>query len=81
MKKLIKYLPLVIAVCAIADTQFEMLKGIGMNEALINWIKLLGLLLTIFLPSIKEMFNDGLSLRNTDPKNPNRPSTRPKPRL
>jgi hypothetical protein len=78
MKKLIKYLPLVIAVCAIADTQFEMLKGIGMNETLINWIKLLGLLLTIFLPSIKEMFNDGLSLRNTDPINPNRPTTRPK---
>jgi hypothetical protein len=78
MKKLIKYLPLVIALCAIADTQFEMLKGIGMNEALINWIKLLGLLLSIFLPSIKEMFNDGLSLRNTDPVKPKVPPTKPR---
>jgi hypothetical protein len=78
MKKLIKYLPLVIAVCAIADTQFEMLKGIGMNEALINWIKLLGLLLSIFLPSIKEMFNDGLSLRNTDPMKPINPNKPPR---
>jgi hypothetical protein len=77
MKKLIKYLPLVIAVCAIADTQFEMLKGIGMNEALINWIKLLGLLLSIFLPSIKEMFNDGLSLRNTNPTKPTAPNKKP----
>jgi hypothetical protein len=77
MKKLIKYLPLVIAVCAIADTQFEMLKGIGMNETLINWIKLFGLLLSIFLPSIKEMFNDGLSLRNTDPVKPTAPHKKP----
>jgi hypothetical protein len=77
MKKLIKYLPLVIAVCAIADTKFEMLKGIGMNETLINWIKLLGLLLTIFLPSIKEMFNDGLSLRNTNPTKPTAPNKKP----
>jgi hypothetical protein len=77
MKKLIKYLPLVISVCAIADTKFEILKGIGMNETLINWIKLLGLLLSIFLPSIKEMFNDGLSLRNTDPVNPVKPHKKP----
>lgn len=77
MKKLIKYLPLIIAVCAIADTQFEMLKSIGMNEVLINWIKLLGLLLSVFLPSIKEIFNDGLSLRNTDPKPTKVPPTRP----
>ena len=77
MKKLIKYLPLIIAVCAIADTRFEVLKGIGMNEVLINWIKLLGLLLSVFLPSIKEMFNDGLSLRNTDPTKPVAPNKKP----
>ena len=77
MKKLIKFLPLIIAICAIADTRFEVLKGIGMNEVLINWIKLLGLLLSVFLPSIKEMFNDGLSLRNTDPTKPVAPNKKP----
>jgi hypothetical protein len=54
-----------------------MLKGIGMNEALINWIKLFGLLLSIFLPSIKEMFSDGLSLRNTNPTKPTAPNKKP----
>lgn len=80
MNKLIKFLPLIIAICAIADTQFEVLKDVGMNPTLINYIKLFGLLLSVFLPSIKEAFS-GMSLRNTDPINPNRPSTRPKPRL
>lgn len=58
MKKLVKILPLVIAICAIADTQAEVLKGIGLSDYTVNIVKLIGLLLTIFLPSIKELFID-----------------------
>lgn len=76
MKKLIKYAPLIIAICAIADTQFELLKDLGLNATLINSIKLFGLLLSVFLPSITETFSS-LSKRNTDPKNPNRPTIKP----
>jgi hypothetical protein len=58
MKKFIKYLPLVIALCAIADTQFELLVSIGLKENLVNYIKLLGLILTAFLPSLIEVKNE-----------------------
>lgn len=73
MNKLIKFLPLVVALTAIADTQFEMLVSIGLNETLVNWIKLLGLLLAIFMPSIQELWKDEeprLKSDNTDPLNP-----------
>lgn len=66
MKNYTKYLPIVIALCALADTQFEMLKSIGLNEVLINWIKLFGLLLSVFLPSIQEAFPN-VQKRNTSP--------------
>lgn len=75
MKNYTKYLPIVIALCALADTQFEMLKSIGLNEVLINWIKLLGLLLSVFLPSIQEAFPN-LQKRNTSPVNPKVPPTK-----
>ena len=58
MKKIIKYLPIVIAVCAIADTQFDLLVSIGLKENLVNYIKLLGLILTAFLPSLIEVKNE-----------------------
>lgn len=54
MKQIIKYLPLVIALTAIADTHFEVLVIIGLKENLVNYIKLLGLILTSFLPSLQE---------------------------
>jgi hypothetical protein len=73
MRNYIKFLPIVIALCALADTQFEMLKGIGLSEVLINWIKFLGLVLSVFLPSIQELFNDEIRLKNTNPVNPKVP--------
>lgn len=73
MRNYIKFLPIVIALCALADTQFEMLKGIGLSEVLINWIKFLGLVLSVFLPSIQELFNDEVRLKTLDPKNPKVP--------
>lgn len=76
MKKLIKYAPLIIAICAIADTQFELLKDLGLNATLINSIKLFGLLLSVFLPSITETFSS-LSKRNTDPTKPVAPNKKP----
>jgi hypothetical protein len=76
MRNYIKFLPIVIALCALADTQFEMLKGIGLSEVLINWIKFLGLVLSVFLPSIQELFNEEVRLKNTDPKNPKVPPTK-----
>jgi len=56
MQKITKYLPLVIALSAIADTQFDLLLNIGLDANLINYIKLLGLILTVFLPSINDLF-------------------------
>jgi hypothetical protein len=58
MQKITKYLPLVIALCAIADTQFDLLLSIGLDATLINYIKLLGLILAIFLPSIDSLFEE-----------------------
>jgi hypothetical protein len=77
MRNYIKFLPIVIALCALADTQFEMLKGIGLSEVLINWIKFLGLVLSVFLPSIQELFNDEVRLKNTDPVPTTTPNKKP----
>lgn len=75
---LMKFLPIVVALTAIADTQFEMLVSIGLNETLVNWVKLFGLLLAIFTPSIQELWKeDEPTLRNTDPVNPKTPKTKP----
>jgi hypothetical protein len=46
---------LVIALTAIADTQMEVLKGIGLNSVIINYIKLFGLIISVFLPSINSL--------------------------
>ena len=68
MKNIIKYLPLVISVCAIADTQFDLLIQLGLTATAIAWIKLLGLLTALFLPSVKETFNlSARELENSDP--------------
>jgi hypothetical protein len=79
MKKLIKLLPLIIALTAIADTQMEVLKGIGMNEVLINYIKLFGLIISVFLPSINNLFKENIMAkgRNLDPKPKPVPPTKP----
>jgi hypothetical protein len=72
MKKIIeKYLPIVIAVTAIADTKFDLLLQIGLTEPVIGIIKLIGLVAAVFLPAVSiEKFK----LDNTDPQNPNKPS-------
>ena len=79
MKKLIKLLPLIIALTAIADTQMQVLKGIGMNEVLINYIKLIGLIISVFLPSINELLKNQVmpGTRNTSPLPPKTPPTKP----
>lgn len=79
MKKIIKFLPLIIALCAIADTQMEVLKGIGMSEMLISYIKLFGLIISIFLPSINNLFKSETmpGTRNLDPKPKQVPPTKP----
>ncbi len=79
MKKLIKLLPLIIALTAIADTQMQVLKGIGMNEVLINYIKLIGLIISVFLPSINELLKNETmpGTRNTNPTKPTAPVKKP----
>jgi hypothetical protein len=71
MKKLlIKYAPILIALTALADTQMELLSSIGLSDSAIAWIKLLGLLLALFLPSVKESFKTmakDAELDNSDP--------------
>ena len=75
--KLLKYAPLFMALTALADTQFDLLLQIGLTETSIAWIKLLGLLTALFLPSVKEVFNlSARELENTDPQNPNYPKTK-----
>ena len=56
MKTLKKLLPILIALTAIADTHFELLKSVGLSEAAINLIKLIGLGLTLFLPEVQTSF-------------------------
>jgi hypothetical protein len=70
MKKLsIKYAPILIALTALADTQMELLSSIGLSDSAIAWIKLLGLLLALFLPSVKETFKTiAKEADNTDPQ-------------
>jgi hypothetical protein len=79
MKKIVKFLPLVIALTAIADTQMEVLKGIGLNYATINWIKLFGLIISVFLPSINELLKNQVmpGTRNTSPTPKPKPVAKP----
>ena len=58
MQKISKYLPLFIAVCAIADTSFDVLVGIGLSPVLINYIKLVGLLTSVLLPTLENLLNE-----------------------
>jgi hypothetical protein len=65
---LIKYAPILIALTALADTQMELLSSIGLSDSAIAWIKLSGLLLALFLPSVKESFKPmKRELENSDP--------------
>lgn len=72
---LLKYAPLFIALTALADTQFDLLIQIGLTETAIGWIKLLGLLTALFLPSVKEVFMQR-EADNLDPQNPKVPTTK-----
>lgn len=70
-QQLLKYAPLFIALTALADTQFDLLIQLGLTATAIAWIKLLGLLTALFLPSVKESFKSNLMSReldNTDPQ-------------
>lgn len=71
MKKevLLKVIGIVIALSALADTHFELLKSIGFSIVLINWIKFLGLVLALLLPSVslKNFSRVGLGGSNPPP--------------
>ena len=75
MKKIVKFLPLVIALTAIADTQMEVLKGIGLNSVIINYIKLFGLIISVFLPSINNLFKENIMAKGRNLT----PTPKPKP--
>lgn len=78
---LLKYAPLFIALTALADTQFDLLIQIGLTETAIGWIKLLGLLTALFLPSVSKKVNsmarefnpENQTFENSDPFNTNIP--------
>lgn len=72
---LIKYLPIIIGITALADTQMQLLSDIGLTDVAIAWIKLLGLLIALFLPSVKEVFMQR-EADNLDPIRPGGPKTR-----
>lgn len=74
---LLKYAPLFIALTALADTQFDLLIQIGLTATAIGWIKLLGLLTALFLPSVSKSFKREIApntFDNSDPINPNYPT-------
>ena len=54
---LIKYLPIIIGLTALADTQMQLLSDIGLSDTTIAWIKLTGLLLALYLPSVSKKVN------------------------
>jgi hypothetical protein len=71
---LIKYLPIIIGLTALADTQMQLLSDIGLSDTAIAWIKLTGLLLALYLPSVSKKVN--MMVReadNSDPINTNIP--------
>lgn len=81
MEKLKKFIPILIGITAIADTHFELLKSVGFSESEINLIKLIGLVLTLFLPEVQKIFKSELPEKrqnfandNTDPQNPKVPN-------
>ena len=49
---LLKIVGVLIALSALADTQLELLKSIGLSDGIINGLKLLGLIIALFLPSV-----------------------------
>ena len=79
---LIKYLPIIIGITALADTQMQLLSDIGLTDVAIAWIKLLGLLIALFLPSVKDSFSkreinpENQNPSNSDPIRPGGPKTR-----
>ena len=72
---LIKYLPIIIGITALADTQMQLLSDIGLTDKAIAWIKLVGLLLALYLPSVSKKVNMmAREADNSDPQNPNYPT-------
>ena len=67
---LLKYAPLFIALTALADTQFDLLIQIGLTETAIGWIKLLGLLTALFLPSVSKSFKREIAPNTFDNSDP-----------
>ena len=54
---LLKAIGIFIALSALADTHFELLKSLGFDLITINWIKLVGLVSALLLPSISKTTN------------------------
>lgn len=55
-KLLLKLMPLLVVLTAFADTQLDVLKGIGLSEKSIMWIRFLGLVLAACMPKMQDFF-------------------------
>ena len=53
---LLKYAPIIIGITALADRKFDLLIQIGLTKETIGLIELAGLILALFLPSLKDSF-------------------------
>lgn len=73
-KTFLKWLPILIGITALADTQFDLLISIGVPKNYIDIIDFLGLVLALFTPSIQNNFSNRQSFDNTDPQNPKVPN-------
>ena len=79
MKKLLlKYSPIIIGITALADRKFDLLIQIGLTKETIGLIELAGLILALFLPSLKDSFSKREiapdTFDNSNPQNPVKPT-------
>jgi hypothetical protein len=49
---IMKILGVLIALSALADTHFELLKSVGIPQNIVDWLKLVGLIIALVLPSL-----------------------------
>jgi len=58
-KNLMKVLSALIVIGAFADTNFNLLQDLGLSVFLINTVKIIGLVVVSFMPSISLFSKDG----------------------
>lgn len=56
-QKILKIMPLIVLLMAFIDTNYSLLQSVGIPTKYIDWIKLVGLLLVAYMPSLASKKN------------------------